>query len=259
MSTVSDARIRQRADGAGGAGALTLAEEPTGAPLYERLKLTIHRQIASGAWPADHRLPSENELVESLGVSRMTAHRALRELAADGSIVRIKGRGSFVAPRKRSATVMGVRNIADEIAERGSVHSMRPVLAQAETAGPDLAEALQIELQDPIFHSVIVHVEDELPIQLEDRYVNPAIAPFYLEQDFSQRTPNAYLTAIAPISRTEQFIEAVLPHAWECRLMAIARGEPCLMVRRRTWSGTAIVTTVRLLYPGSRYRLESAF
>ena len=41
--------------------------------------------------------------------------------------------------------------------------------------------------------------------------------------------------------------------------MAIARGEPCLMVRRRTWSGSAIVTAVRLLYPGSRYRLESAF
>ena len=55
--------------------------------------------------------------MESFGVSRMTAHRALRELAADGSIVRIKGRGSFVAPRKRSATVMGVRNIADEIYE----------------------------------------------------------------------------------------------------------------------------------------------
>lgn len=259
MSTIGDVPLRRDTAHGDEAGALTLAEEPADAPLYERLKLAIHRRIASGAWPPDHRLPSENELVESFGVSRMTAHRALRELAADGSIVRVKGRGSFVAPRKRSATVMGVRNIADEIAERGSVHSMTHVLAQQEVAGPDLAEALQIELQAPIFHSVIVHVEDELPIQLEDRYVNPAIAPAYLEQDFSRATPNAYLTAIAPISRTEQFVEAVLPQAWECRLMAIARGEPCLMVRRRTWSGSAIVTAVRLLYPGSRYRLESAF
>ncbi len=251
---------RSADDREGGAGTvLTLPEEPAGVPLYERLKVAIHRRIASGAWPADHRLPSENELVETFGVSRMTAHRALRELAADGSIVRIKGRGSFVAPHKRSATVMGVRNIADEIAERGSVHSMIHVLAQAETAGPDLAEALQTELRAPVFHSVIVHVEDDVPIQLEDRYVNPAIAPNYLDEDFSQRTPNAYLTAIAPISRTEQFVEAVLPQAWECRLMAIARGEPCLMVRRRTWSGGAVVTSVRLLYPGSRYRLESAF
>ena len=228
-------------------------------PLYEQLKARIKSRIASGDWPANHRVPSENELVEEMGVSRMTAHRALRELAAEGVILRIQGKGSFVAPAKRSAPFLGVRNIADEIAERGAAHTVAITLSQAENCGPDLADALEVAMGAEVFHTVIVHREDDVPIQIEDRFVNPAVAPDYLAQDFRGTTPNAYLTALAPITRTEQSVEAILPKAWECRLLAIARTEPCLMVRRRTWSGARVVTAVRLLYPGTRYRLGSSY
>lgn len=234
------------------------AAGPRDTPLYERLKADIKQRIESGEWPADHRVPSENELAETLNVSRMTANRALRELAMEGVIVRVQGRGSFVANRKRSAPFMGVRNIADEIAERGSQHGSQVILAQTEICGHELAEALDIPVGMQAFHSVILHREDDLPIQLEDRFVNAAVAPEYLDQDFRATTPNAYLTNVAPISHTEQFVEAVLPQPWECRHLAIARSEPCLLIRRRTWSGDRIVTSVRLLYPGSRYRLESS-
>ncbi|CUX49497.1 Histidine utilization repressor [Agrobacterium genomosp. 13 str. CFBP 6927] len=226
-------------------------------PLYERVKGQIKAKVANGEWPPHHRIPSENEIVDLLGVSRMTANRALRELATEGVIVRVQGRGSFVAPHKRSAGTMGVRNIADEIRERGANHHAVLILAQQEVCGPDLAGALDIEVGSPIFHSIIVHHEDELPIQLEDRFVNPNVAPDYLALDFNVFTPNAYLTALAPISRREQFIEAVSPQPWECKLLAVGRSEPCLLVRRRTWSATQAVTAVRLLYPGTRYRLET--
>ena len=122
-----------------------------------------------------------------------------------------------------------------------------------------LLSALEIEAGQQSFHSVMVHHEDDVPIQLEDRFVNPVVAPDYLRQDFSRTTPNAFLTSIAPIDRTEQFIEAVLPQPWECKLLAIARSEPCILIRRRTWSRARVVTSVRLLYPGSRYRLQSNF
>ncbi|GGB23796.1 hypothetical protein GCM10011505_01300 [Tistrella bauzanensis] len=233
-------------------------------PLYEQLKARIKARIEAGDWPANHRVPSENELVEALGVSRMTANRALRELATEGVILRIQGKGSFVAPAKRSAPFLGVRNIADEIAERGAVHTAVITLSQAENCGPELADALEVAMGAQVFHTVIVHREDDVPIQIEDRFVNPAVAPDYLAQDFHGTTPNAYLTALAPIARTEQSVEAILPKAWECRLLSIARTEPCLMVRRRTWSvaqraEARVVTSVRLLYPGTRYRLESAY
>eukprot|EP01037_Dinobryon_pediforme_P037446 gene37446-44920_t len=67
-----------------------LSEEDSanGTALYESVKRMILSRIASGAWPPKHRIPSENELVAHLGVSRMTINRALRELAADGHLLR---------------------------------------------------------------------------------------------------------------------------------------------------------------------------
>ncbi len=66
-------------------------------PLYQQIKNTIQVKIRSGDWRAGQKLPSENDLVEALGVSRMTVHRALRELTHDGLINRVHGLGSFVA------------------------------------------------------------------------------------------------------------------------------------------------------------------
>ena len=232
-----------------------LAFRSSVAPLYEAVKNYIRDRIDSGAWPPHSRIPSENEVVADLGVSRMTANRALRELAVEGAIVRVLGVGSFVAVKKASSALFEVRNIADEIRERGNSHTAKVVQIRRETATPELAEALGVALGSQVFHSIITHSEDGIPLQVEDRFVNPSVAPDYLDQDYHAITPNAYLTGVAPITRTEQEVEAVLPLPWQRKLLSVPRNEPCLMIRRRTWSGTENVTVVRLVYPGSRYRL----
>lgn len=234
----------------------TVVFEDGPVPRYEAVKQFIRSRIESGEWPAHHRIPSENEIVADLGVSRMTANRALRELASEGAITRVQGVGSFVAAHKGSTALLEVRNIADEIHERGHTHTSLMTLLQEEIATPEIGYALGLATGARVFHSVMVHSENGLPIQIEDRFVNPAICPRYLEQDFQAMTPNAYLTAMAPITRTEQIVEAVSPQLWECKLLGIDRNEPCLMIRRRTWSDAGNVTTARLLYPGTRYRLE---
>lgn len=234
-----------------------LRADNDGTPLYESVKQLILEKIHSGAWPPKKRVPSENELVSELGVSKMTANRALRELANEGELVRIQGVGSFVADRKGSSALFEVRNIADEIAERGQVHKAAVIVLAAESASPEIADNLGLEIGAQIFHSLIIHYENDVPVQLEDRFVNPAAAPDYLEQDFSAITPNAYLTEAAPLSGSEHIVEAVMPHAWECKLLMMLRTEPCLAIRRRTWSGTQIVSAARLLYPGNRYRLQN--
>lgn len=232
-------------------------ESGTG-PLYAAVKQFVRSRIDSGAWPPNARVPSENELVSELGVSRMTANRALRELAAEGVIVRVQGVGSFVAKPRAASALFDVHNIAEEIRGRGGVHHAKVLVSQAEAAGPDLAYSMGMELGCAIFHSIIVHSENDIPIQIEDRFVVAAAAPAYLDQDYTLTTPNAYLTSVVPIDRMEQSVEAMLAQPWEGKLLAITPGEPCLLIRRRTWSVDEPVTSVRLLYPGSRYRLEAS-
>src|SRR6202000_3421710 len=91
-------------------------------PLYLQVKRHILDNIGSGKWGAAARVPSENDLVRSFGVSRMTANRALRELRDEGVLVRIAGVGSFVADRQAHAHPLEVRGIAEEIRSRGHVH-----------------------------------------------------------------------------------------------------------------------------------------
>ena len=94
-------------------------------PLYAKVKDHILENIRSGAWEAGRRVPSENELVESFGISRMTANRALRELTAEGFLSRVPGVGTFVKEAPALSSLMELRNIAEEIAQRGHRYSSR--------------------------------------------------------------------------------------------------------------------------------------
>ncbi|PYE40623.1 GntR family transcriptional regulator [Rhizobium sp. PP-F2F-G20b] len=231
--------------------------EGDGAPLYAGVKQMILGRIQSGEWPPRHRVPSENELVAELGVSKMTANRALRELASEGELVRIQGVGSFVAERKGYSELFEVRNIADEIKSRGHLHAAEVIVLMREHASPDVADGLDLPIGAEVFHSLIVHSENGVPVQIEDRFVNPDMAPDYLAQDFMLETPNSYLTATAPLAGSEHVVEAAMPQPWECKLLVILPSEPCLTIRRRTWSFQNTVSLARLVYPASRYRLES--
>jgi GntR family histidine utilization transcriptional repressor len=230
-----------------------------GAPLYQRVKDAIIGHLVSGRWPEGSRVPSENEMTQALGISRMTVNRALRELTSEGWLVRVQGAGTFVAEAKPQSAVMEIRSIAEEIGERGNRHRAEVHLLDQAAAGALEGRLLGIDKGGPVFHSLILHRENDVPVQLEERYVNPAAAPDYLSQDFTAITPYDYLIAVAPLTQAEHTIMAVLPGAGDAALLEIDPTSPCLLVRRRTWSGDRAVTWARLLHPGQRYRLGSSF
>ncbi len=228
-------------------------------PLYQQVKAYILEKINTGEWPPDTRVYSEKELVEIMGISRMTANRALRELTTEGFLVRVQGVGTFVAPQRTQSALLEVKNIADEIRERGGVHSCDIHLLQAETASAEVAAGLEIPVGSRVFHSVILHRENGEPMQLADRYVNPAIAPDYLHQDFNTITPSEYLFSVATLSEIEHVIEAIVPTRQIRKHLKITTDEACLVLHRRTWTHGRVSTTCDLYYPGSRFRIGGRF
>ncbi|WP_292969799.1 histidine utilization repressor [Pantoea sp. UBA4549] len=237
--------------------AAAMGDEP--APIYQRVKQAIISQIRAGEWKARQRVPSESELVSELGVSRMTINRALRELTAEGYLLRMQGVGTFVAEMKGYTAMLEVHNIADEIAQRGHQHRCQILTLAQGRADPEQAALLGMRTGQPLFHSLMVHYENDLPVQLEDRLVNPQMAPDYLQQDYQSVTPYTYLMRVAPLTAGEHIVEAVLPDLRQRRHLALEEHEPCLLIRRQTWSDSKIVTYARLLYPGSRYKLLGRF
>lgn len=231
----------------------------TAQPRYAQIKEAIRRRISSGDWPEGFQIPSEHKLLEEFSVSRMTVHRALRDLTDEGLLTRVQGLGTFVAERPPSTDVVELRSIADEIAERGNLHSCRVEQLLAVAADAGLARRFNLPVGARLFHSIVVHSESDVPVQLEERWVNPAVAPGYLDQDFTRQTPGEYLIRLESSPQVEHVIEAVSPTAEIARLLDIPVTEPCLRVTRRTWVGGRVVTVAMLVHPGSRYRLGARF
>lgn len=233
--------------------------QPTHQPLYQKVKNHILELIDSGRIPTNGRVPSENELVTALKVSRMTVNRALRELAIEGLLVRIQGVGTFVAPPKPQSALLEIVSIAEEIRRQGGVHSSTVHLLQAEPAPPTVTKKMHLAPGTNVFHAVLVHYDRGLPVQLADRYVNPKIAPRFLKQDFTRITPSDYLIKIAPISEVDHVIEAVLSDKNTHALLKLKEITPCLVLHRTTWTGNVVCTHSRFTYPGPRFRLGSRF
>ena len=228
-------------------------------PRYQQLKDLIIGRISNGDLRPQDRVPSENELVESMNVSRMTANRALRELTDEGYVDRIAGRGTFVSDFRARSHVLEVQNIADEITRRGHTHSCEVVRQSRQYARGEIARALDVEQGTDVFHLLLVHFENANPVQVEDRYVVADFAPECIEQDFRTVTPSAYLTAISPLQEAEQVVRAALPNAAVRQQLQMTDNEPSLVVIRRTWSHGRPVTFARLHHPGSRYELTGHY
>jgi GntR family histidine utilization transcriptional repressor len=174
-------------------------------------------------------------------------------------LVRVAGVGTFVAQAGARAHPLEVRNIADEIRSRGGAHRAQLISLEKVSAGGALADDFGVPPRTQLFRSVIVHHENGQPLQLEERCVLPAIAPDYLAVDFTHTTPHEYLMRAAPLQEAQHILRAVMPDDATRRLLQMKRGEPCLLVLRRTWTAGAIASVARLYHPGSRYEMSGRF
>jgi GntR family histidine utilization transcriptional repressor len=119
--------------------------------------------------------------------------------------------------------------------------------------------ALQVDRGARVFHLRVVHHENGTPIQLEERFVDVAFAPALLAQDFTNQTPSAYLSSIAPLTEAEQAVRAVIPDPAVRENLHMQKREACLLVVRRTWAKGRPATYARLYHPGPRFELTGHF
>ena len=227
-------------------------------PRYKAIEDFLLERIHGGTYPVNHQIPAEEQLARDFDVSRMTANKAINNLVQKGYLLRQAGLGTFVTDRKAESSLHEVLNIAAEVRARGHAYSNDIIRCEALAADDEVALRLGLRLGAEVFHSILVHREDGVPIQLEDRFVNPRWVPHYLDSDFSWQTPNEVLVASCPIADVEHVVEAVLVDAQVAGWLGIDVAAPCLSVIRRTWSAEHLISYARLIHPGDRYKLRSS-
>ena len=159
--------------------------------------------------PGD-KVASENQLADLHQVSRMTARKALSELVQEGFLMRSQGLGTFVSDHRPMSSMLTIKRIDLEVTQRGHEYSNQVLSVEAIAASEQQAAWLGLKSGRQIFHSKIIHLENNLPIQLEDRLVNPQWATDYLQQDFQHITTSQYLNQVAPLTEADHIVEAIM-------------------------------------------------
>ena len=114
-------------------------------PFYFQLKQLIRDDIAGGRWHPGDRIPSEHALCDHFAVSRTTVRQALAELENEGLLVKLKGRGTFVAePRSSSWFLQSSHGFHDEATRAGRAVTSRVLRCEVEPLPQWAALALDL-------------------------------------------------------------------------------------------------------------------
>ncbi len=189
-------------------------------PQFEVIKQYVRGHIKSGHWPVGTRTPSENELSASFSVSRMTARRALQELAQEGLLTRAPGLGSFVAQPVAAQPTIELYNIV-ALAQLEGAYSCQVLDLEQIPADAKLAHLLSFEVDQPVYRGIFVHFDRDKAVQWQQVFVNPEVAPAFLKQKFVKVVPDEYLEWIAPSDQVDSQVWEVLEKLREWRVLGL--------------------------------------
>ncbi len=142
-------------------------EKKSQSPLYQQLMTRLKNDIVAGVYPAGGRIPSEQLLCETYGVSRVTVRKAMLDLVQEGLLVRRQGKGTFVADERIQRNLHQITSFSNACREMGHTASAKLVSAQMEEATPDDVEKLCVPPDGKVLEICRVRLSDGEPVMLE--------------------------------------------------------------------------------------------
>lgn len=230
-------------------------------PMYIQLKETIVADIGAGQYQPQQRLPSERELCQRYGVSRMTVRQALVELAREGTIYTRAGKGTFVATPSDAQPPASRGSFSQGVLAQGAQPSSRVLEATVIPAIPQIAQELQIAAGSDVILLVRVRLSDGEPLALETAFLPFALFPDLLRHDFSTASLHRALERDYQIAlvQAEQSIAAALAEPREADALGLALPAAVLRVRRVLQRQDGLpVEFVIVAYRGDRYMPHAA-
>jgi GntR family transcriptional regulator, histidine utilization repressor len=209
------------------------------------------RRIRARDWAPGARIPDEADLAAELGCARVTVNRALRELARTGWLERRRKGGTRVPMTPVRKATFDIAILRHEVEARGARHGYRLLSDTDEPAPEALRAALGPETPAVLRHVRALHLADDRPCCLEDRWLNPALLP--PGTGFAAMSANEWLVRNLAYTRGTLAIGAVAADAELEDVLACAPGAALLRVERTTFAERAPITQVALTHaPGHR-------
>jgi GntR family transcriptional regulator len=230
-------------------------------PLYVQLRDAIQEQIEQAGWVPGDQLPGDQELCEVYGVSRTVVRQALQELSFKGSIVRQRGRGTFVAEPKISSTslVHSLMGFQEDMDERGLELNNEVLDKVMLPADAKIAQYLDLEALAPIVKLERLRFVESEPIVHVTSYLPYDLCPTIMNADLSEQSLYAFLDDECGlrVARGRRGIEAVAVNEREARLLQIEAGAPVIRMESVSYlQDGRPIEYFDALFRGDRSRFE---
>lgn len=142
-----------------------------GTALHRQIFLVLKDGIAQGIYPPGTALPTEESLVESFGVSRVTVRRALADLELEGVVQRRHGRGTFVREGLATAAGMASLSFIDELRHTAQQTDVRVVTLESVAPPPAVRAFLQVPHDGKVVRAVRVRMAGKVPLMITEAWV----------------------------------------------------------------------------------------
>ena len=194
---------------------------------YQKISETIENQIAQGLY--DQKLPTEDELIQSFGVSRNTIRKAIEILVKKGYIIPIQGSGMFI--RDVSSNGVNLENFRGLTVDYPNHEIGTELLIFTTLNAPvEIAKAMQCEVGTELYHVVRLRRIDNTPWVIEYSYFNKTLIP-YLNREIIEHSIYHYIrtTIKHQLGYVDRIIEAGKLGAHDASLLGLNEGDPSLI------------------------------
>jgi GntR family transcriptional regulator len=235
-------------------------QKDSSVPIYSQVERIVMDMIDSGRLSAGQRAPSEREIAETLGISRMTARAAMSNLVADGYLYSVPGKGTFVANPKMRQELLELTSFTEDMRNRGLKPGARLLdIGVTDQASEKIYRTLELSVEEDLIRIHRLRTADEEPMCLETSYLPRSYVPWLLEEDFESGSLYLALEGHGiELARAEEHLEATVVRETESELLTVPVGSPALLIERTTYTeGDRPVEYVKSLYRGDRYRFTA--
>ncbi len=225
-------------------------------PIYQQIATTLKQQIETGNYREHDAISSETELARLYDVSRMTARQAINELVYEGSLYRVKGKGTYVSPKKYEKAIHGLTSFSEDMRQKGFQPSSLLISSQIIKATAAVAKRLGISLNDEVIELKRVRLADDEPMALEMVYLPCRLVPS-LPTDIGTRSLYDYLEDDLQfvIDYSIQEIEAIIVDDEVSKHLNVSKGKPCLCITLQSYlKNGQVFEYVESYYRSDRYK-----
>ena len=228
-------------------------------PLYYQLVERLKEQIQLGDLKPGDQLPSERELSDQHGISRMTVRQAIAYLVQQGLLEVKRGIGTFVAAPKLAHDTLHLLGFTEELMQRGGAVTSQVLEQSLVFPSASVASGLNLNADAPTVKLVRLRLAEAVPLLLETTFLPASLCAGLETEDLTTQSLYSLLETKygLHLKYARQTLEATVANEYESRLFGIEVGTAMILLEGVTYLDTdQPVEYFKAVYRGDRFRFE---